>query len=110
MKPVLIAIFLLFGAYSLYVISEVGYFGIFAAVAASPGSLQVARPRDRLPADLVVDGDRCAREGAQSLALPVHHARGGSFGPLLYLLLAGERSAGRRGVIRARDDEITLGG
>jgi len=93
MKPFLIAIFLLFGAYSFYAMYEVGYFGIFTAVAASPGSLQVAF-------DLVI---ACLLISFWMVSDARVHGRNpwpyvlitlfaGSFGPLLYLLLAGERA------------------
>ncbi|MGH7336353.1 MAG: DUF2834 domain-containing protein [Myxococcota bacterium] len=99
MKAVLFAIFLLFGAYSLYAIYEVGYFGIIAAVA-SPGGLQVAF--DLVVACLliswwmVMDARANGRNPWPYLLITLV---GGSFGPLLYLLLAGDRSpAEARGV------------
>jgi hypothetical protein len=41
MKPGLTLVALAFGAYTLYAITQVGYFGIWAAGFASPGALQV---------------------------------------------------------------------
>lgn len=93
MKPALAAIFLLFGAYSGYVLYEVGYFGIFTAVTASPGSLQVAF--DLVIACLliswwmVVDARAAGRNPWPYLVITLV---AGSFGPLLYLLLGGERA------------------
>ncbi len=94
MKPVLLAILLPFGAYSLYVIYEVGYVGIFAAVAASPGSLQVAF--DLVIACLliswwmVIDARASGRNPWPYVLITL---AAGSFGPLLYLLLAGQRDS-----------------
>ena len=93
MKPVLAAIFLLFGVYSLYVMYEVGYVGIFTAVAASPGSLQVAF--DLVIACLLISfwmvSDARAH-GRNPWPFVLITLVAGSFGPLLYLLLAGERA------------------
>ena len=93
MKPVLAAIFLLFGAYSAYVVSEVGYIGIFTAVVASPGSMQVGF--DLVITCLLISwwmvGDaRTAGRNPWPYLLITLVA--GSFGPLLYLLLGGERA------------------
>ncbi|TMA26156.1 MAG: DUF2834 domain-containing protein [Deltaproteobacteria bacterium] len=91
MKPVLIAIFVLFGAYTLYAIEEVGYFGIIAGVA-NAGGLQVAL--DLVIACLliswwmVVDARANGRNPWPYLLITLV---GGSFGPLLYLLLSGQR-------------------
>src|SRR5258705_5290358 len=93
MKPVLIAIFLLFDVYTLYAIYEVGYVGIIASVAANPGTLQVAF--DLVIACLliswwiVMDARATGRNPWPYLMITLV---GGSFGPLLYLLLAGRRA------------------
>ena len=99
MKPFLIAILVLFGAYSLYAIHEVGYFGLIAAVA-TPGGLQVAF--DLVIACLliscwmVIDARAQGRNPWPYLLITLF---AGSFGPLLYLLFAGERApAQARGV------------
>jgi hypothetical protein len=93
MKPVLIAITLLFGAYSVYAMSEVGYFGIIAAVA-SPGGLQVAF--DLVIACLLISfwmvSDARAH-GRNPWPYVLITLLAGSFGPLLYLLLAGQRDS-----------------
>jgi hypothetical protein len=102
MKPVLLAIFLLFDAYTFYAIYQVGYFGIIEAGLANPGSLQVLL-------DLVIacsliawwivnDARATGRNPWPYLAITVV---GGSLGPLLYLLLAGQReSAAAPGVVQ----------
>jgi hypothetical protein len=92
-KAILLAIFALFGAYTLYAIYEVGYFGILAAGMANPGSLQVM-------VDLVIvctlviawmvnDARATGRNPWPYVLITI---AGGSFGPLLYLLLEGERA------------------
>ena len=93
MKPVLIAIFLLFGAYSFYAMYEVGYFGIWTAGFANAGSLQVLL--DLVIACLlisswmVIDARASGRNPWPYVAITL---AAGSIGPLLYLLLAGERA------------------
>jgi hypothetical protein len=93
MKPVLIAIFLLFGGYSFYAMYEVGYFGIWAAGFAGVGSFQVLL--DLVIACLlisswmVIDARTSGRNPWPYVAITL---AAGSVGPLLYLLLAGERA------------------
>ena len=88
MKALLIAVLVAFGAYSMWVMVQVGYMGIWNGALANPGSAQVL-------ADLVV---ACllicvwmvkdARErGANAWPFVLVTLAAGSFGPLLYLLL-----------------------
>jgi hypothetical protein len=92
MKPVLIAILVLFAAYTLYAMSEVGYLGIWAAGFAGAGSLQVLL--DLVIACLlisswmVIDARATGRNPWPYVVITV---AAGSFGPLLYLLLAPQR-------------------
>ena len=92
MKLFLIAIFVLFDAYTFYAIYQVGYFGIFEAGMANPG-LQVLF--DLVIACgliswwMVVDARATGRNPWPYLLITL---AAGSFGPLLYLLLAGERA------------------
>src|SRR5262245_35568924 len=102
MKAILIAIFVLFDAYTLYAIYQVGYFGILQAVMTNPGGLQVAF--DLVIACLLIawwivnDARATGRNPWPYLAITLV---GGSLGPLLYLILAGERSPiGARGAVQ----------
>jgi Terpene cyclase DEP1 len=96
MKPLLIAIFVLFDAYTLYAIYEVGYFGIFEAGMANPGSLQVffdlVIACGLISWWILVDARARGRNPWPYLLITLV---GGSLGPLLYLLLAGERQGVR---------------
>lgn len=89
MRPVLILVLAAFGAFSLYAMWQVGYVGIWQAGLSSVGALQVLL-------DLVVmsclalgfiwrDARRTGRTAWPYALLTV---AAGSFGPLLYLLLA----------------------
>ena len=79
--------------YSLWVMTQVGYIGIWTGALANPGSAQVL-------ADLVVAGllmcvwmVKDARErGANAWPFVLVTLGGGSFGPLLYLLLRPNKS------------------
>jgi Protein of unknown function DUF2834 len=94
MKAILLAIFVLFDAYTFYAIYQVGYLGIIEGGFANPGSLQVLL-------DLVIacsliawwmvsDARATGRNPWPYLVITVF---AGSLGPLLYLLLAGQRDA-----------------
>ncbi len=88
MKALLIAVLVVFGGYSMWVMTQVGYLGVWTGALANPGSGQVL-------ADLVV---ACllictwmvkdARErGGNAWPFVIVTLAAGSFGPLLYLLL-----------------------
>jgi hypothetical protein len=93
MKAILIAIFVLFDAYTFYAIYQVGYLGIIEAGLVNPGSLQVLL-------DLVIACSLIAwwmvndarANGRNPWPYLIITLFGGSLGPLLYLILAGERS------------------
>jgi len=101
MKPVLMAVFLLFGAYSLYTMYEVGYHGIWMAGIANVGSLQVLLDLViacvLISSWMVIDARAHGRNPWPYLLITLV---AGSFGPLLYLLLAGER-AGARAMVQS---------
>ncbi len=88
MKAILAVVLLGFGAFSAWVMLQVGYMGVWFGALDNPGSQQVL-------IDLViVCGLACvwmikdARErGAQAWPFVVVTLAAGSFGPLLYLLL-----------------------
>jgi len=99
-KPILLAIFVLFDAYTFYAMYEVGYFGIWAAGFANAGSLQLLLDLviacGLISSWMVVDARAKGRNPWPYVAITL---AAGSFGPLLYLLLAGERApAEARGV------------
>lgn len=95
------ALFATFGAYSGWVMLQVGYLGIWQAGLANPAALQVLL-------DLVILGllaslwiVRDARaSGRNPWPYVALTAGAGSFGPLLYLLLAGpaREPAGQTGL------------
>ncbi|HEY9107023.1 MAG TPA: DUF2834 domain-containing protein [Roseateles sp.] len=94
MRPILILVFAAFAAFSLYAMWEVGLLGIWQAGMASVGAWQVLL-------DLVVMSGvalgfivRDARQtGRKVWPFAVLTIAAGSFGPLLYLLLAPSRGA-----------------
>jgi hypothetical protein len=92
-KPVVIAILLAFGAYTLYAISEVGLSGIYMAGLANAGSLQVLLDLVivcfLISCWMVIDARSNGRNPWPYVAITLV---AGSFGPLLYLLLAGQRA------------------
>lgn len=92
MKPVLIAILLAFGAYTLYAMSEVGLSGIYMAGLANAGSLQVLLDLVIVcflfSCWMVIDARATGRNPWPYVAITLV---AGSFGPLLYLLLASDR-------------------
>jgi hypothetical protein len=83
----ILTILLAFGAYSLYAMLQVGYFGIWQAGFASVGSLQVLL--DLIIVCLLVTswmlGDARSR-GLNAWPFVLITVAAGSFGPLLYLL------------------------
>lgn len=91
-RLVLILIFAAFGAYSSWAMLQVGYFGIWQAGFAGPGSLQLLL--DLVIACLlisswmIVDARRSGRNPWPFVLLTL---AAGSFGPLLYLLLGPRR-------------------
>ena len=92
MKATLIAIFVLFDAYTLYAMYEVGYVGIWAAGFANAGSLQLLFDLviacGLISCWMVMDARATGRNPWPYVAITL---AAGSFGPLLYLLLAGQR-------------------
>lgn len=95
MKTILLLLVLsAFGAYSLWVTWEIGYLGIWQAGFANAGSTQVTL--DLIIACgiavvwMVQDAQRMGRNPWPFVAITVV---GGSFGPLLYLLLGQWRKA-----------------
>jgi hypothetical protein len=93
MKPVLVALLVAFGAYTSYAMLEVGYLGIWAAGFASVGSLQVLLDLViscvLIASWMVIDAREKGRNPWPYLAITV---LAGSFGPLLYLILADRRA------------------
>ena len=98
MRPVLFLVFAAFGAYSLYAMWEIGYFGIWQAAMANVGTWQ-------LLLDFVIlsvltlgwmAGD-ARRTGRTIWPYALITLAAGSFGPLLYLLLAPRRGPARIG-------------
>lgn len=93
MRPVLMLVLAAFGAFSTYVMWEVGYLGIWQAGMASPGAWQVLL--DLVIMSFIALGFiwRDARlTGRKVWPFAVLTVAAGSFGPLLYLLL---KPAGR---------------
>ncbi len=94
MKALLIAVLIAFSAFTVWVMAQVGYAGIWTGALANPGSEQVL-------VDLVI---ACAlicvwmikdaqQRGAQAWPFVLITLTAGSFGPLLYLLLRRPQSA-----------------
>ena len=99
MRTALILVLAAFGAFSMYVMWQVGYLGIWQAGMSSPGAWQVL-------VDLVIMSWialgfiwRDARQTARTVwPFALITLAAGSFGPLLYLLL---KPAGRGGFTAA---------
>jgi Protein of unknown function DUF2834 len=94
MKPILALVFLAFGVYSAYAIFELGYLGVFSSSFANAGTLQVFL--DLVIACLLILTwlVRDARDkGRNPWPYVVLTLAAGSFGPLLYLLLADRRTS-----------------
>jgi hypothetical protein len=95
-RTLLILLFAAFGAWSTYVLFDVGYVGILRSHLVNSGSIQVA-------CDLVIAlGLVCAwmvqdarSRGRNAWPFVIATVFLGSFGPLLYLLLRGEARDGR---------------
>ncbi|MCX2862414.1 DUF2834 domain-containing protein [Paucibacter sp. PLA-PC-4] len=89
MKVALALVFAVFGAYSLYVIAELGYLGLWQALLSNLAGRQVVL--DLLIASVLLlgflwrDAQRSRRRFWPYVLLTL---AAGSFGPLLYLLLA----------------------
>jgi len=91
-RAALVVTLLVFGLFSMYVMWEVGYLGIWRAGLADLGAMQIL-------ADLVIMGTlllallwRDARTSGRTLwPFVVLTYLAGSFGPLLYLLLGDRR-------------------
>ncbi|HUS23974.1 MAG TPA: DUF2834 domain-containing protein [Candidatus Binatia bacterium] len=82
----LFAVLAAFGAYSLWVMTQVGYFGIWQAGVANPGALQVLIDLCIVCtlASLWMIGDAPAR-GLSAWPFVAITLVAGSFGPMLYL-------------------------
>lgn len=101
MRPALFlasAVFAAFGAYSLYVIWELGYVGLWQACMANIGTWQLLL--DFVIMSFLVLGyiaRDARRTGRKFWPYAVITLAGGSFGPLLYLLLAPREASARLG-------------
>ncbi|MFN3303941.1 MAG: DUF2834 domain-containing protein [Roseateles sp.] len=94
MRPVLLLVFAAFGAYSLYVIWQLGYVGLWQAGMANIGTWQVLL--DLVIMSVLALGwmARDARSTGRTLwPYALITVAAGSFGPLLYLLLAPRTAA-----------------
>ena len=93
MRIVLSLVFIAFGAFSTYAMLQVGYFGIWQAGMASIGAWQALL--DLVIMSLIAllfiwrDAQRAGRSFWPFAAITL---AAGSFGPLLYLLLAADKS------------------
>lgn len=98
MRTVLFLVFAAFGAFSLYVMWQIGYLGIWQGAMANLGSWQLLVDLVVLSglslAWMVSDARRTART-VWPFALITLTA--GSFGPLLYLLLSPRTADAQRG-------------
>jgi len=89
MRPVLFVVFAAFGAYSLYVMWELGYVGLWQACMANIGTWQLLL--DFIILSFITLGfiwRDAKRTGRTFWPFAVLTLAAGSFGPLLYLLLA----------------------
>ncbi len=89
MRPLLIVVLAAFGAFSLYAMWQVGYLGIWQAGMASVGAWQVLL--DLIVMSCVALGfiwRDARRTGRTVWPFALLTIAAGSFGPLLYLLLA----------------------
>lgn len=94
MRPVLLLVFAAFGAYSLYVIWELGYVGLWQAGMANIGTWQVLLDLVIMSALALGWMARDARRTGRRLwPYALITVAAGSFGPLLYLLLAPRTAA-----------------
>jgi hypothetical protein len=89
MRPVLALVLAAFGAFSVYAMVQVGYFGIFQAGMASVGAWQILLDLLIMAAVAMMFIWRDARRSGRSFwPFAAITLIAGSFGPLLYLLLA----------------------
>lgn len=89
MKVALALVFAAFGAYSLYVIAELGYLGLWQALLSTLAGWQAVL--DLLIASVLLLGflwRDAQRSGRRFWPYVLLTLAAGSFGPLLYLLLA----------------------
>lgn len=95
MRTILLAlVFAAFGAYSLWVTLQIGYLGIWQAGFANAGSTQITL--DLIIACAIAAGwmvQDARRNGRNPWPFVAITVVGGSFGPLLYLLLRHWRKA-----------------
>jgi hypothetical protein len=93
MRTALILTFAAFGAFSLYVMWQVGYLGIWQAGMSSPGAWQVLV--DLVLMSCIALGymwHDAQRTGRSVWPFALITLAAGSFGPMLYLLLAPRRT------------------
>lgn len=98
MRTVLILVLAAFGAFSMYVMWEVGYLGIWRAGLSSPGAAQVLL--DLVVMSFIALGfivRDARRTGRTVWPFALITLAAGSFGPLLYLLLAPRGAATQTG-------------
>ena len=89
MRPILVTVLAGFGAYSLYVVWEMGYVGLWQACMANIGTWQLLVDFIITSALLLGYMARDARQtGRKVWPYAVITVAAGSFGPMLYLLLA----------------------
>lgn len=102
MKVALALVFAAFGAYSLYVIAELGYLGLWQALLSNLAGWQVVL--DLLIASALLLGflwRDAQRSGRRFWPYVLLTLAAGSFGPLLYLLLAPRANKLSAGLRRA---------
>lgn len=95
MRTALILVFAAFGAFSLYVMWQVGYLGIWQAGMSSPGAWQVLI--DLVLMSCIALGymwHDAQRTGRKVWPFALVTLAAGSLGPMLYLLLAPRHAAG----------------
>lgn len=98
MRPVLALVLAAFGAYSLYVVWTLGYVGLWEACMANIGTWQLLLDFVILSVLAVVWMARDARRTGRRLwPYALLTVAAGSFGPLLYLLLAPRERAAALG-------------
>lgn len=94
MRTALSLVFAAFGAYSLYVIWQLGYFGLWAALMSTIAGWQIVLDLWILSVLLLGFLWRDARANSRRFwPYALLTLTAGSFGPLLYLLLAPRRAA-----------------
>jgi hypothetical protein len=89
MRIALALVLIAFGAFSTYAMAQVGYFGIWQAGTANIGAWQVLLDLVIMSSVMMVFIWRDAQRGARSFwPFAIITLAAGSFGPLLYVLLA----------------------